>query len=396
MLKIIRKTGYLFVNFLVYLAGFFVFRSRKYILIGGWFGQFYGDNSKHLFEYLSQKSSGYKKIVFYTRNKDIYRALSSNGFFCVYGHSGKAVFWHLKCGIHVIDNSFYTDIMSLLSSGAFRVYLSHGVGFKDVGNYVENGAFPKQSFLNKITSRGCWRDCYYVATSEFQKKQIIDFYNADPQKIVISSMIRDDNLNKKQSDSSDSHFNILYLPTFRGKSSRNPLLDENLDEINRFLASHDLFFYAKPHRAEKAVWPSAHFPNFSILDSSVDIYELPFRVDLVISDYSSGIYDFLLFNVPVLSFPFDLESYLSSERKTYWPYFDTCPGQVVRTFRELSSLILDIKNSPKAYSDKNSSKSSSIRSLLFGSKSEIDFTPLLKLLSPSKKELHIFLSTLNS
>ncbi|HDK5669673.1 TPA: CDP-glycerol glycerophosphotransferase family protein, partial [Staphylococcus pseudintermedius] len=56
--------------------------------------------------------------------------------------------------------------------------------------------------------------------------------------------------------------------------------------------------------------------------------------DILISDYSSLIYEFAVFKRPMLFYAFDLEDYVSS-RDFYEPYEEFVPGKIVKTFNEL-------------------------------------------------------------
>lgn len=96
----------------------------------------------------------------------------------------------------------------------------------------------------------------------------------------------------------------LWAPTFRGNPSEpylegNDAVDRLADELSQ---SGEWYFVTKPH---------PHIKNSVIADTGSDIpTEMLFAVvDLLITDYSSVIYEYSLFKKPILIFAPDLEKY---------------------------------------------------------------------------------------
>ena len=59
-----------------------------------------------------------------------------------------------------------------------------------------------------------------------------------------------------------------------------------------------------------------------------------FVTDILITDYSSVIYEFSLFNKPMLFYAFDRMKY-EADRGFYEPYSEMVPGKIVRTSEQL-------------------------------------------------------------
>ena len=72
--------------------------------------------------------------------------------------------------------------------------------------------------------------------------------------------------------------------------------------------------------------------------TSVDVNDLLFVVDLLITDYSSIVFDFSTLRRPMLFFAFDLDEYIA-ERDFYVPFEDFVPGRIVRDFDALLDAI---------------------------------------------------------
>ncbi|MDN6724773.1 MAG: CDP-glycerol glycerophosphotransferase family protein, partial [Tetragenococcus halophilus] len=65
-----------------------------------------------------------------------------------------------------------------------------------------------------------------------------------------------------------------------------------------------------------------------------EVNDILFITDVLISDYSSLIYEFAVFKRPMLFYAFDLEDYITS-RDFYEPYETFVPGKIVETFDDL-------------------------------------------------------------
>lgn len=66
-----------------------------------------------------------------------------------------------------------------------------------------------------------------------------------------------------------------------------------------------------------------------------EIAELYLAADVLVSDYSSAVYDFAVTGKPVVLFAPDLERYRDAVRGMYFDYEDWAPGPVTRTVEEL-------------------------------------------------------------
>ena len=70
----------------------------------------------------------------------------------------------------------------------------------------------------------------------------------------------------------------------------------------------------------------------------IDVNDLLFGVDLLITDYSSIVFEFSTLGRPMLFFAYDLERYIAG-RDFYVPYREFVPGRIVETWDELLDAI---------------------------------------------------------
>ena len=124
---------------------------------------------------------------------------------------------------------------------------------------------------------------------------------------------------------------VLYAPTFRGNSTRRARHDDVLDcaAMAPRLES-DCALLLKPHpRARKSIpAPQPGRVPFVFDATALPIEALLCAADLVISDYSSLIYEYALLGRPMLFYAYDLEEY-EATRSFYYPYMRFVPGDLV-------------------------------------------------------------------
>ena len=76
---------------------------------------------------------------------------------------------------------------------------------------------------------------------------------------------------------------------------------------------------------------AADLPNVIHYDPTADVYPALADVDLLVTDYSSIYFDFLLLDRPIVFFANDLDLYLRRERHLLFEYRDMTPGPIART-----------------------------------------------------------------
>lgn len=137
---------------------------------------------------------------------------------------------------------------------------------------------------------------------------------------------------------------ILYAPTYRGqvKSAQAPdqldvsLFYENFQDDYILLHKHHPFIKERPEIPEE-------LKEFSRdVSQEMSIEELLCVSDICISDYSSLVFEYSLFEKPMVFFAYDLSDY-DDWRGFYYDYFELTPGPVVTTNREMIDYIINIE-----------------------------------------------------
>jgi CDP-glycerol glycerophosphotransferase len=98
--------------------------------------------------------------------------------------------------------------------------------------------------------------------------------------------------------------------------------------------------------------PSYDAPGFvRDVSSHPLVEELYLAADVLVSDYSSVVYDFAVTGKPIVLFAYDLDHYARSVRGLYFDYADWAPGPVVETTSELARVLVDVMRRPATVSD---------------------------------------------
>lgn len=137
---------------------------------------------------------------------------------------------------------------------------------------------------------------------------------------------------------------LLYAPTFRGHTNTAEAPDA-LDYHVMQEALGSRFALVIKHHALVRKTPELpkDLKGQFVFDATgvLPIEDLLMASDMCISDYSSLIFEYSLFERPMLFFAYDLDEY-NDWRGFYYPYEEMTPGPVCRTNEELISKILEM------------------------------------------------------
>ena len=90
-----------------------------------------------------------------------------------------------------------------------------------------------------------------------------------------------------------------------------------------------------------AGWPSRPAPRSSTSPTGAESAELYLAADMLVTDYSSAMFDFAVTGKPMVFYTYDLEHYRDDLRGFYFDLAEIAPGPLVRTSEELVEAIAD-------------------------------------------------------
>lgn len=137
---------------------------------------------------------------------------------------------------------------------------------------------------------------------------------------------------------------ILYAPTFRGRVAKAYGPDQfNYDKLYEALGD-EYIILIKHHPLVKKLpdIPLEYRDSFAYdVSRTMEIEDLICASDICISDYSSLIFEYSLFEKPIILFAYDLDVYFDW-RGFYYDYFEMAPGPVLISTEEIIDYITHI------------------------------------------------------
>lgn len=133
---------------------------------------------------------------------------------------------------------------------------------------------------------------------------------------------------------------ILYAPTFRDRAGDRTKFKPELDfeRVSRRLKENQILVVA-PHPVMKQKIVEGKYENIYEI-RNIHTLDLMFVSDILVTDYSSVIFEYALLKKPIIFFCYDLELY---DRGFYLPYDESLPGKLAKTEEELVECLTDEK-----------------------------------------------------
>jgi CDP-glycerol glycerophosphotransferase (TagB/SpsB family) len=334
------------------------------LLFGADLGTLFKGNPKYLFLYLQGNADLFP--IWITGNKKVVAELSSRQCAVVYKYSVRG-FWAILRSEWLFIDFTPKDVMYLgeTAFGRFKfVQTTHGVPFKKGGQFALDegrGRLLKHDvlFINSLIKNAKKALVYnfllanydvVVATSEETKRTSEYLFKSN--NVTTCGMPRNDiffnrkmawNNLSEQMDLARYGQVILYAPTYRDNyASVTPFSEGFLAELDAYLRDTNKIILVKKHPLDSLISLPDSLTNIRIITEKVDdIQELLIHTDLLITDYSSVIFDYSLSGKPFLLFPYDYEEYVKSCRGFIYDYFEELPGPFARTETELMNYIRD-------------------------------------------------------
>ncbi|WP_059021733.1 CDP-glycerol glycerophosphotransferase family protein [Vibrio coralliirubri] len=330
MNKILRAITLILYILPYWLMRLFIPKNKNLWVFGAWQGQKYGDNSKYLFEYVSKEKN--VRAVWITKNKRIVTELKSSGYEVKYLYSFDAIAILLRAKVNIYNVSHY-DIAPWIPS-PILVNLWHGTPLKKIG-YDDNIRKAKNKHLKyyiglalpflRVESNAS----LVIASSKMEASSLSSAFNVPKSKVLISGHARNDIFSTMPIRGSIT--NVIYMPTWREAGSEYIFkeLFENIERYNLDLKELGINLVLKIHPNNEKDFGAVNLSNIKTYSKNYgekDVYSVISDFDILITDYSSVYFDYLLSERPIIFSNFDMEFYLSSEREFYYDYDEITPG----------------------------------------------------------------------
>ena len=147
---------------------------------------------------------------------------------------------------------------------------------------------------------------------------------------------------------------ILYAPTFRGRVAKAKTPNMlNVSMFHEHLGDEYVLLFKHHPLVKNPPSIGADYADFALnVGNSLKIEELLSVADICISDYSSLVFEYSLFEKPLIFFAYDLDEYFDW-RGFYYDYYELAPGLIAKTNFEMIDYIknLDTRFDKKAIRD---------------------------------------------
>ena len=131
---------------------------------------------------------------------------------------------------------------------------------------------------------------------------------------------------------------VLFAPKYRGKNKKEAYYPYELIDFEKFYElcgkEYVVLFKMHPWVSEPVPIPEKFSDKFIDVNLYPNINDLFYITDILITDYSSNIFEYSLMKKPMLFFAYDKIQY-SFSRGFHRPYEESAPGKVCYNFTEL-------------------------------------------------------------
>ena len=337
---------------IIYLCSRLMPRNRDLIVFGTHTSSFSG-NIKSLF--LNRSTSLYRK-VFISDNNKLIEQLSAQGYEIYYKFSLKGIWYSLRVGTYVYSG-FPSDINFWLSGGAKYVNVWHGTPIKKIERDVTTGKYSlrnKYEWIFKILKPHLLaKPDVLLASSAFEEKQFCSAFGVTEDIIVRAFPPRLESL-RGENTSNTKLLTVLYAPTWRDDHSFSFTDYVDLDSFNTFLQKNSMIFKIKLHPSDKSTKIQDVYSNISMINQTEDVYDYLKEMHVLVSDYSSMVFESLYLSKPVVLFCPDYDSYQKNSREFYINPCTELPVEVSYGQKELEKKLLLALESGTSVVSKNS------------------------------------------
>ncbi|WP_194286951.1 CDP-glycerol glycerophosphotransferase family protein [Halomicrobium sp. LC1Hm] len=332
--------------------------SQIWVFSDFYSGQEFSQNKRYLFQYLSKENPGEDRPIWLTRSSELYERLLDEGYEVYKLNSIKGRYYILRAKYIPID----------AGPGLFPWWLTGGANIIQMGHGIplKASADSNTNWLHRLVS---WKTPDYgVFSSEHERNHFNQYdseakarawldhrldrdthtiYTGYPKTDAIVSPAFDtiDGIDvvPEKLDIKESDVVIGYFPTLREGHGLN--IDEvfDVERTEEFLQQNDAKLLIKPHRDLDTDTCILESNLIELIQPDTDSHQFLAEIDILITDYSSIYFDFLLLDRPIIFYTPDYTDY-TRIRGVHPNYDNVIAGPRVNNFEELLKQLESIVN----------------------------------------------------
>ena len=337
-------------------------------LFGEWFGKRCNDNSFFLANYVAKNHP--QIHVFWVACDDTDVSALDKTIHIIRYDSEEAMTVFKRAGV-VIMNQGYIDFSSKgfnYFRGAVTLNLWHGVAWKKIGHDKAKSVGLIHNLHIRVFDYFEKTEKYVSLSRRFSDVLHSAFHAADDEIIQAGyprnsyfyssewlTMNRESILNRirdmEEAEVSKHTKILLYMPTFRDKASQLQSLEAIADTepFLRWMEENDVIVVQKAHFvSQQRNEFQAQKKNGRVLTiNDIAPYEALGAADILITDYSSCFFDYLVLNRPIIHYIYDFDAYRTADRGVYYERDDVICGKAVTDMDGLKQAIIDYVRNPE-------------------------------------------------
>lgn len=334
--------------------------DNKLILFESGLGKQYADSPREIYEELVKRNTDYK-FVWISNSRIQFRNLNTKRI----SRLSPSYYYYLARSKYWVNNQ---NFPKYIKKGTKNVYLQtwHGTPLKRMVNDLDHVIGRADDYLKSTTRLA--NDWDYLispshyATEKFTsafkyKNDIIEtgyprndlFYDEDRSEKIV-------NIKNRLNIPEDKKI-VLYAPTFRDSEKQNNkfIVDFQLDlEKMQEKLGDDYILLVRLHViVENNLIINEDLTDFVINVSNYpDMQELLLISDVLITDYSSSMFDFANTKKPMLFYVYDFEEYRDDIRGFYIDFEAEAPGPMLRDTEAIIKSLENIDELTVQYKEK--------------------------------------------
>jgi CDP-glycerol glycerophosphotransferase (TagB/SpsB family) len=318
---------------------------------------FVGNNLKAL---LVESSANKINTILLTDNKNQRCEFSKIGVITKKLHSFSG-FWTLaRAQKTVQDQGDFTHPLNLLLSKQEKIQMWHGVPLKRLNRLfgitfdwmISTSDYVNDSSLKGVIDAKNYSDLGYPRNDLLLKDHSVrDLVLCDRE---LYNRAKDAFIKNKQKV-------IVYMPTHRESATSigkapSPLIPLDFESLNSFCSENNFLMVVKLHpfvmQFQSDFSPTEGYSNVYFHTAQGDIYPLLKYTDVLVTDYSSIYFDFLLLDRPIVFYDYDYEEYSSNMGGFFYNYEENAPRVKVRSQIELHKALFSSLNGDVCFAKK--------------------------------------------
>lgn len=384
------------IKLLLFLTIKIVPKKNNILVFGDRAGRRFADNSRHLFFYINLNHKKFK-CIWISKNKEIIKSLRDENYLSYHSNSILGIFYCLIAKYHIF-NFVEDDIHKIITKFSNAILVWHGVLPKKL-EPIEIKTSKISKYINSKISK------FFIYPNEAMSKNVLDRFPENKYKLMLSNLPRNlifdenenNNFNYLRTPNEIKFINSLkennkniygYFPTWRIdglEMFRDVISFEQLKVTDQILKETNSLILIKRHmnsekkdenilynkKIENVSEYLESLKNFKFIDYDYDLNSILGLCDVLISDYSGVMFDFLYCDKPIITYAPDYKEFKKDTGFTFDPIENnfTYPAY---NLKEINEYIFQYSSNKFDFKEKHKEQRKLVKDKIFLNNSHVE------------------------